>query len=206
MQHVFFVLLFALAIILTATGTFGNALGLGIAVVVVLAWFVFVYNNLVTLSQEVQESWSDINVQLKRRADLIPNILATVKGYAAHEQGVFERVTEARSQMLGAKTVGETAAADNMLTGALKSLFAIAEAYPDLKANQNFLQLQEELSDTEDKVQGSRRFYNATVRELNTFLESFPVNVLRGCFPKFSPKEYFELEAESERSVPQVKF
>ncbi len=206
MQHLFFVLLFALALILTATGTFGSALGSGIAAVVVLAWLVFIYNNLVTLSQEVQESWSDISIQLKRRADLIPNLLEAVKGYAKHEQGVFEKVTQARAQALNAQTIPQKAAAENALSGALKSLFAVAEAYPDLKANQNFLELQKELADTEDKVQGSRRFYNATVRELNTFLESFPVNVLGGLFKKFSPKEYFELEAESERSVPKVKF
>ncbi|MEI6054193.1 MAG: LemA family protein [Candidatus Saccharibacteria bacterium] len=156
------------------------------------------YNSLVTLKIRVDEAWSDIKVQLKRRLDLIPNLLETVKGYAKHESGVFTAVTEARAAALNAKGVKETAAADNQFTGALKSLFAVAEAYPDLKASQNFTELQKELVDTEDKIQASRRFYNGGVRDLNTKIASFPTNIIAGMF-RFVSREFFELD-ESEKS------
>jgi LemA protein len=163
-------------------------------IVVVIGIFLWAtYNGLVTLKVRVDEAWSDITVQLKRRADLIPNIVNSVKGYAAHESGVFEAVTEARSNMLNAKGVKETAAAENQFEGALKSLFAVAEAYPDLKANQNFLQLQQELVDTEDKIQASRRFYNGGVRDLNTKIQVFPNNVFAGMLG-FTKRDFYEVE------------
>ena len=163
-------------------------------IVVIVAIFLWAtYNGLVTLKVRVDEAWSDITVQLKRRADLIPNIVNSVKGYAAHESGVFEAVTEARSNMLNAKTVKETAAAENQFEGALKSLFAVAEAYPDLKANQNFLQLQQELVDTEDKIQAARRFYNGGVRDLNTKIQVFPNNVFAGMLG-FTKRDFYEVE------------
>ena len=176
----------------------------GLLVVVIVS----IYNGLVKSKVRVDEAWSDITVQLKRRVDLIPNLVETVKGYAKHEKGVFEEVTKARAAVAGAGSVEETAQADNMLTGALKSLFAVAEAYPDLKANTNFQDLQAELVDTEDKIQASRRFYNASVRELNTKLQVFPT-VLFGRMLGFTPREFFELEeseqAEAEKPV-DVKF
>ena len=164
---------------------------LGIVVLVVL-WVVYAYNNFVALVNRAKEAWSDIDVQLKRRYDLIPNLVNTVKGYATHESTAFENVTKARSAAMGAHSVAEHGKAENMLTGALKSLFAIAEAYPDLKANQNFAELQRELSDTENKIQAARRFYNGTVQALNTGLEQFPGNVIGGTF-NFKPREFFEL-------------
>ncbi len=180
-----------------------------VAIVVIVALFVWAtFNGLVTLKNRVDEAWSDITVQLKRRADLIPNLVNSVKGYAAHESGVFEAVTAARANMVGAKGVKETAAAENQLSGALKSLFAVAEAYPDLKANQNFLQLQGELVDTEDKIQASRRFYNGGVRDLNTKIQSFPSNVVAGMF-HFEGREFFELDDAAQAAVQNpvdVKF
>ena len=165
-----------------------------LGLLVLLCLFLWVtYNGLVTLKVRVDEAWSDITVQLKRRTDLIPNLVNSVKGYAAHESGVFEKVTEARSAIMGAKGVQETANAENMLEGALKSLFAVAEAYPDLKANQNFMQLQQELVDTEDKIQASRRFYNGGVRDLNTKIQVFPNNVFAGMLG-FTQREFFEVE------------
>lgn len=167
---------------------------IALGVVVLLAIVVIViYNGLVTLRNRVEEAWSDITVQLKRRTDLIPNIVSTVKGYAKHESGVFDAVTKARSAIMNAKTVKETSAAENQIEGALKSLFAVAEAYPDLKANQNFLQLQQELVDTEDKIQAARRFYNGGVRDLNTKIEMFPSNIIAGMF-SFKKREFFEVE------------
>ena len=165
-----------------------------VGLVVVVGIFLWAsYNSLVTLRNRVEEAWSDITIQLKRRADLIPNLVNSVKGYAAHESGVFERVTEARSAIMSASGVKESAAAENMLEGALKSLFAVAEAYPDLKANENFLQLQNELVDTEDKIQAARRFYNGGVRDLNTKIEQFPTNLVASMF-KFAKREFFEVE------------
>lgn len=180
---------------------------LGIIVVVVL-WFVFSYNHFVTMVQRAREAWADIDVQLKRRYDLIPNLVETVKGYAAHEKGVFENVTAARSAAMNAGgSLAERGAAENQLTGALKSLFAVAEAYPDLKANQNFLALQGELSDTENKIQAARRFYNGVVRDLNTALQSFPGNMIAGIF-HFEPRDFFQLgEGEQAAREPvAVKF
>jgi len=180
-----------------------------IAVVVLLGLFVWgTYNSLVTLRVRVEEAWSDINVQLKRRLDLIPNLIETVKGYAKHESGVFTAVTEARANVMNAKGVKETAAAENQFESTLKSLFAVSEAYPDLKANQNFVELQNELVDTEDKIQASRRFYNSGVRDLNTKIETFPANVVAAMF-RFIKKDFFDVE-ESERAAAnkptEVKF
>jgi LemA protein len=166
------------------------------------------YNSLVTLRVRVDEAWSDITVQLKRRVDLIPNLVETVKGYAKHEKGVFEAVTEARASVMKAKGVKETGQAENMLEGALKSLFAVAEAYPDLKASQNFVELQQELVDTEDKIQASRRFYNTGVRDLNTKIQTVPTNIVAAIFG-FKNREFFELD-EAENAAAQkpteVKF
>ncbi len=164
------------------------------------------YNSLVQAKIRVDEAWSDITVQLKRRYDLIPNLVNTVKGYATHEKGVFEAVTAARSAAMGATGPADTAAAENMLTGALKSLFALAEAYPDLKANQNFAQLQTDLVDTEDKIQASRRFYNGAVRDLNTKIQMFPTNMFASLLG-FKTRDFFEVEnqAEVEKAV-DVKF
>lgn len=170
-----------------------------------------IYNALVKLNIRAEEAWSDITVQLKRRLDLIPNLIETVKGYAAHEKGVFEAVTAARANTINAQDQGveATAKAENQLEGALKSLFAVAEAYPDLKANQNFLQLQEELVDTEDKIQASRRFYNGVVRDFNTKRSIFPINVLAPLLGFAKNKEFFELDdaemATAEKPVA-VKF
>lgn len=178
-----------------------------VGIVVVLALFLWVtYNGLVKLKMRVDEAWSDITIQLKRRLDLIPNLVNSIKGYAAHESGVFEKVTEARANALNAQGVKETAAAENQFEGALKSLFAVAEAYPDLKANQNFLQLQQELVDTEDKIQASRRFYNSGVRDLNTKIQVFPNNIFAGMLG-FKQREFFEVEdmASVEKPV-EVKF
>jgi len=183
------------------------ALWIILGIVVVIALFLWItYNSLVKLKIRVDEAWSDITVQLKRRFDLIPNLVESVKGYAKHESGVFEKVTEARANALNAQGVKETAQAENMLEGALKSLFAVAEAYPDLKASQNFVELQQELVDTEDKIQASRRFYNGGVRDLNTKIKIFPNNVFAGMLG-FKEREFFEVEdmATVEKPV-DVKF
>lgn len=174
-------------------------------IVLILLYVVFAYNGFVRLVNRTKEAWADIDVQLKRRYDLIPNLVNTVKGYATHEASAFENVTKARSMAMGATTPEEKGKAENMLTGALKSVFAIAEAYPDLKANQNFLELQRELSDTENKIQAARRFYNSNVRDLNIGIESFPGNIIAGVF-KFSKMELFELEEESAKNPVEVKF
>lgn len=172
----------------------------------VLLWAVGIYNNFVKLIARSEEAWADIEVQLKRRYDLIPNLIETVKGYAAHESGVFQKVTEARAQAMQAGTPAEHAASENMLTDALKSLFAVSEAYPDLKANQNFAKLQDELTDTENKVQAARRFYNGNVRDLTIAVDSFPSNMIANMF-KFSKKEYFDLPDNDVAQAPvQVKF
>ena len=178
----------------------------GVVLVLAIGFIVATYNGLVTLRNRVEEAWSDITVQLKRRTDLIPNLVNSVKGYATHEKEVFEKVTEARSAIMDAKGVKDTAEAENMLEGALKSLFAVAEAYPDLKANQNFMQLQQELVDTEDKIQASRRFYNGGVRDLNTKIQTFPANIVAGMF-NFQAKECFEVEDRASVENPvEVKF
>ncbi len=176
-----------------------------IAVVVILViWAIASYNGFVTRTQRAKEALSDIAVQEKRRYDLIPNLVESVKGYAAHEKSVFENVTAARSAVMNAAPA-QKAAAENMLTGALKSLFAVAEAYPDLKANQNFLQLQQELADTEDKIQASRRFYNATVQDLTTAMQSFPGNVIASMF-HFAPMTMYELTSAAEAEPVKVQF
>lgn len=177
-----------------------------IAVLIVLA--ITMYNGFVAKRNQAKEAWSDIDVQLKRRYDLIPNLINTVKGYAAHEAAAFENVSNARAAAMGVGSEGtptQKAEAENMLTGALKSIFAIAEAYPDLKANQNFLQLQKELADTEDKIQASRRFYNQTVMALNTAIESFPGNLVAGSFG-FMQMDLFELTDEAAREPVAVSF
>ncbi len=179
---------------------------IGIVVLLIL-WVVFAYNRFITLVNRAKEAWSDIDVQLKRRYDLIPNLINTVKGYAAHETTAFEKVTQARAAAMGAGNLAEKSQAELGLSGALKSIFAIAEAYPDLKANQNFAELQRELSDTENKIQASRRFYNGNVRDLNTAVETFPNNLIASFF-KFAKLEFFELEAgeEAAKQPVEVKF
>ncbi len=178
-----------------------------IVLVVLVLWGIGAFNGLVVLRNRASEAASDIDVQLKRRHDLIPNLINTVKGYATHERELFERVTEARARAVGAtdKNMAEKAGAENALTSTLKSLFAVAENYPELKANQNFLALQEELSDTENKIMSARRFYNTNVRDYNTRREVFPTNLIAGWF-SFKKRDLFELEDMSEKEVPEVKF
>jgi LemA protein len=179
---------------------------LGVLVLGVGGFFIATYNSLVKLRQRVQNAWAQIDVQLRRRYDLIPNLVNTVKGYAQHEKETLENVTKARNMAISAGTVAEQAHAENMLTGALRSLFAVAEAYPELKANTNFLQLQSELSDTENKIAFSRQFYNDTVQKFNTKLELFPTNLIAGMFG-FKHADYFNLEDEPEAKNPvDVKF
>lgn len=173
----------------------------------ILFWFIASYNGFIKLINRAKEAWADIDVQLKRRYDLIPNLVNTVKGYATHESATFENVTQARAAAIGAQNIHDKGEAENMLTGALKSLFAVAEAYPDLKANTNFLELQRELSDTENKIQAARRFYNGNVRDLHTKVESVPSNIVAGLF-NFSKMEFFELSADEAavRQPVEVKF
>jgi len=163
------------------------------------------YNGLVRARLAVKNAWSQIDVQLKRRYDLIPNLVETVKGYAAHERGTLEAVVKARQQCIDASGVRSQAAAENMLTGALRQLFALAEAYPDLKANQNFSQLQEELASTENKISFARQYYNNTVENYNAKIQSFPAVLFAGMFG-FTPEEFFELEDAAQREAPKVKF
>jgi LemA protein len=175
-------------------------------VVLVVVWFATMYNSFIRLRTRAQEAWADIDVQLKRRYDLIPNLVNTVKGYATHESTAFEKVSEARSRAMQATTPGAKGEAENMLSGTLKSLFAISEAYPELKANTNFLQLQSELSDTENKIQAARRFYNGNVRDLNTGVAMFPGNIIAGIFG-FKKMDFFQLqEGEAAREAVEVKF
>jgi len=175
-----------------------------ILVIFVIVTFIHMYNNLIRLRNRVQNSYAQIDVQLKRRNDLIPNLVETVKGYAGHEKGVLEEVTKARTGVMNATTVEETSAADNQLTGALKTLFAVAENYPDLKANSNFQQLQSELTDTEDKISYARQFYNDVVLKYNNACQQFPSSMLAKLF-RFKEEKYFEAP-ESETAVPEVKF
>ncbi len=172
---------------------------------VIVLWFIAAYNMFVTLRNRVKEAWSDIEVQLKRRYDLIPNLVETVKGYASHENEAFQKVTEARVKALGAQSVQEKETANNMVTSALKSIFAIAEAYPQLRAVESFTKLQDELSDTENKIQAARRFYNGNVRDLNIRVEIFPSNIIANIF-KFQKEEFFELEEEAAKEPVKVKF
>lgn len=168
-------------------------------------WLVGIYNMLVRSRNRVKESWSDIDVQLKRRYDLIPNLIETVKGYAAHEQNTLNMVIQARSRAMGAQTVAEHAQAENMLSGALKSLFALSEAYPQLRAVESFTKLQDELSDTENKIQAARRFYNTNVMTLNTTVESLPTNLIASQFG-FQKAEFFQLNESAAREPVAVKF
>jgi len=180
---------------------------LGVIGLIVL-WLIVTYNSLIILRNRTDEAWSDIDVQLKRRYDLIPNLVETVKGYAAHEREVFERVTQARTAAMAAEKSGnpaEISKAENFLAGTLKTLFAVAENYPDLKASQNFLQLQDELSDTENKIQAARRFYNGNVRDFNIKIQKFPNNLVAGPLG-FKPREFFEIEEPKEREAVAVKF
>ncbi len=177
-----------------------------IILAVLIIWFIAAYNGFVRFVNRTKEAWADIEVQLKRRYDLIPNLVNTVKGYATHESTAFEKVTQARAAAMGAKTVGEHAKSEAMLAGAVTGLFGIAEAYPDLKANVNFLELQRELSDTENKIQAARRFYNSNVRDLNTKIESFPSNVIASTF-HFGKMEFFDLPDNDVAQNPvEVKF
>ncbi len=178
---------------------------LGILAVIIL-WMIIIYNNFIRLQTRTNEAWADIDVQLKRRYDLIPNLINAVKGYAKHERETLQKVTDARTTAMGAQTVAEHAQSENMLTEALKSLFAVSENYPDLKANENFLELQRELSDTENKIQAARRFYNTNVRDFNIKVQTVPSNIIAGMF-NFTKKEFFELEEGSEeKDVVEVKF
>jgi len=177
-------------------------------IVVLAAIIIGMYNSLIRLKNRVEEAWSDIDVQLKRRYDLIPNLVETVKGYAKHEKETLENVTKARTEAMAAQKVGDAkkqAEAENFLSSTLKSIFALSENYPDLKANENFLELQRELSDTENKIQASRRFYNANVRDFNTKLEVFPTNII-GNMLGFKSRNYFEIEEKKERENVKVKF
>jgi LemA protein len=181
----------------------------GIIVLVILAVIAVVligmYNSLVQLRVRCDSSWSDIDVQLKRRHDLIPNLVETVKGYAAHEKGTFENIAKFRSQAMQAATPADKAVAENQLTGALKSLFAVAENYPQLQASQEFTQLQGSLNETEDSIQNARRYYNAVVRDLNTKIQSFPTNLIAGMFG-FTQRQFFEIAEPTDREPVQVKF
>ena len=185
------------------------AIVLVVVLVIIVATIVSAYNGLVKLDERVNEAWSDITVQLKYRADLIPNVVETVKGYAKHEKETFQMVTEARSAVMGAKTVKQAAEAEKEMSSALGRIFAIAEAYPELKANTNFVKLQEQLQDVEDKIQAARRFYNAGAKELNTKIKTFPTNLINNIVGHFKKREYFEV-AESEKAkiqnAPEVKF
>ncbi len=173
---------------------------------VIVLWLVFAYNGFVTVRNRVQEAWADIEVQLKRRYDLIPNLVNTVKGYATHENTAFEKVSAARAAAMGATTPADHAQAENVLAGTLKSLFAVSEAYPELKANTNFLELQRELSDTENKIQAARRFYNGNVRDYNTRLQVFPGNMIAKMFG-FTKSDFFDIDDNGAESQPvEVKF
>ena len=178
-------------------------IGLGI-IVIVIVWLIAIYNGFVKLVNRTKEAWADIDVQLKRRYDLIPNLIETVKGYAAHEKEAFENVSKARAQAMGAQSVHDKEVADNMVTSALKSIFAIAEAYPQLRAVESFAKLQDELSDTENKIQAARRFYNGNVRDLNIKIEMFPYSIIAGMF-KFQKQEFFELDENNAAAKEPVK-
>ena len=180
-----------------------------VVILIIIGAFAGIYNSLVRLDERVNEAWSDITVQLKYRADLIPNVVETVKGYAKHEKETFQMVAEARSASMGVKTVKQAAEAEKEMQSALGRLFAIAEAYPELKANENFVKLQDQLQDVEDKIQAARRFYNAGAKELNTKIKTFPTNIINNIIGHFKKREYFEV-TESEKAkiqeAPEVKF
>ncbi len=176
-----------------------------IIVAVIAVWVIFVFNRLITLKNRTKEAWADIDVQLKRRYDLIPNLVETVKGYAAHERELFEKVTEARARAMGATTMKEKGEAENILSGTLKTLFAVSENYPALRASENFLELQRELTDTEDKIQAARRFYNGNVRDMNIQIESFPANIIASVF-NFKKADFFQIEEAAAKEPVKVKF
>ena len=180
-----------------------------VVIVAIVGFVAGIYNSLVKLDERVNEAWSDITVQLKYRADLIPNVVETVKGYAKHEKETFQMVTEARSAVMGAKTVKQAAAAEREMQGALGKIFAIAEAYPELKANENFVKLQSQLQDVEDKIQAARRFYNSGAKDLNTRIKTFPTNIINNMVGHFKTREYFEVEEREKariKDAPEVKF
>ena len=177
---------------------------LGICAIIII-WIILAYNRFVTLTNRGKEAWSDIDIQLKRRYDLIPNLVETVKGYAGHESSTLEKVTEMRTRAMNANALADKAMAENMLSGALKSLFAVAENYPDLKANTNFLELQRELSDTENKIQAARRFYNSVVQDLQNALQSFPSNLIGSTFG-FQTRDFFQLDNEAAKEPVKVQF
>jgi len=182
----------------------GAAIIIGVVILVPLVWFIATYNILVRLRNHTRESWSGIDTELKRRYNLIPRLVETVKGYARHEKELFERVVEARSRAVASTGSPQSQAQDeNVLVGAVRSLLVVVEDYPDLKANENFLRLQEELVDTEDRIQAARRFYNANVRDYNTRTEVIPSNIVAGMF-NFAPEEFFEIETACERAAPAV--
>jgi len=174
-------------------------------VVIIVFWAIFTFNRFIVLRNRSKEAWSDIEVQLKRRYNLIPNLVQTVKGYASHEKGLFEKVTEARTKAMGAKSMKDHSQAENMLSSTLKSLFAVAENYPQLKASGNFLELQRDLRDTEDKIQAARRFYNGNVRDLNIKRESFPASIVAAIFG-FKKMDLFEIKEEAAREPVKVEF
>ena len=176
---------------------------LGVALLIVL-WIIFTYNSLISFRNRAKEAWSDIDVQLKRRYNLIPNLVETVKGYATHERELLEKITQARANAMNAQTIEDHSKAENMLSSTLKSLFAVTENYPDLKASVNFLELQKELRDTEDKIQAARRFYNGNVRDMNTKIEVFPANIIASLF-SFKKMDFFEIEGEAREPV-KVQF
>ncbi len=179
-----------------------------VVIAAIIVWLIAIYNGLIKSKNRVEEAWSDIDVQLKRRYNLIPNLVETVKGYAAHEKETLEKVVQARNAAMSAQSGGDAkklAEAENVLSSTLKSIFALSESYPDLKANQNFLELQRELSDTENKIQASRRFYNGNVRDFNTKLEVFPTNMIAKQL-KFEKKEFFEIKEAEEKKNVKVEF
>jgi len=172
---------------------------------IIVLWIIFTFNRLITLKNRAKEAWADIDVQLKRRDKLIPNLVETVKGYASHERELFEKVTEARTRAMAATTIKEKGKAENFLSSTLKSLFAVAENYPNLRASENFLELQRELTDTEDKIQAARRFYNTNVRDINIKIESFPANIIANLF-RFAKMDFFEIEEAAAKEPVSVKF
>ena len=174
-------------------------------IAVLVAWFIGIYNKLIKLRNMKDEGWSGIDVQLKRRSNLIPNLIDSVKGYMGHEQSILEKVTELRTQAMNASSAGSKIAAESALSRTLGKLFAVAESYPDLKANQNFIDLQKQLAEIEDEIQMARRYYNGTVRNLNVGIETFPNSIVAGIF-HFEQAEFFEIENESERAVPKLDF
>jgi LemA protein len=203
-MYIIFVIIFILLILSGLFNIIPWKFNLPALIGAVIIWLILTYNSLVSLKQKVKEAESDIEVQLKRRVDLIPNLVETVKGYMEHEKNLLENITQARSNIINSKNIREEIEADNFLTSTLKTLFAVAENYPDLKANQNFLELQKELRDAEDKIMASRRFYNAVVMDYNSYIKQFPNNLISSLFG-FKEYEFFDIQ-ESEKEVPKVNF